>query len=276
MNTYDTPAASAVELPWALGLLSSEALTAIPPPTPMILELVSLAETVTLPAISGSATVPVFLIEASVSVVIELIAMPAAIARLNDAESLESGGMFRLADVFATAAAMAAATDVICELLVALTVTAPETATSVPSSSASAPPPMRLEATPAPIPALPPKAIAPATATIDVVSAAMMLRLDPVTVPPRSLASVSVSIVLIATDPATPYPCGAPPSPAATAQIRPVASAATRTAPTLESDEPSMKACVVLSRMLTDTAPAMPTALLVFCDTAAAPDTATL
>ena len=242
----------------------------------MILELVSLAETVTLPAISGSATVPVFLIEASVSVVIELIAMPAATARLNDAESLESGGMFRLADVFATAAAMAAATDVICELFVALTVTAPETATSVPSSSASAPPPMRLEATPAPIPALPPKAIAPATATIDVVSSAMMLRLDPVTAPPRSLASVSVSIVLIATDPATPYPCGAPPSPAATAQIRPVASAATRTAPTLESDEPSMKACVVLSRMLTDTAPAMPTALLVFCDTAAAPDTATL
>ena len=242
----------------------------------MILELVSLAETATLPATSGSATVPVFLIEASVSVVIELIAMPAAIARLNDAESLESGGMFRLADVFATAAAMAAATDVICELLVAVTTAAPETATSVPSSSASAPPPMRLEATPAPIPALPPKAIAPATATIDVVSSAMMLRLDPVTAPPRSLASVSVSIVLIATDPATPYPCGAPPSPAATAQIRPVASAATRTAPTLESDEPSMKACVVLSRMLTDTAPAMPTALLVFCDTAAAPDTATL
>ena len=127
-----------------LGLLSSDALTAIPPPTPMIFDSVSVADIFTLPAESGSAAVPVFLIVASVSVVIELIAMPAATARLNEAESLESGGMLRLAEVFDTATAMAAATDVICELLVAVTVTAPETATSVPSSSASAPPPMRL------------------------------------------------------------------------------------------------------------------------------------
>ena len=56
------------------------------------------------------------------------------------------------------------------------------------------------------MPALPPKAIAPATATIEVLSSAVMLRLDPVTAPPRTLASVSVSIVLTATEPATPYP----------------------------------------------------------------------
>ncbi len=98
----------------------------------MIFDSVSVADTVTLPAESGSAAVPVFLMEASVSVVIELIAMPAATARLNEEESIESGGMLWLADVFDTATAMAAATDVICERLVAATLTAPVTATRVP------------------------------------------------------------------------------------------------------------------------------------------------
>ena len=122
----------------------------------MIRESVSVAVTVTLPAFTGSATVPALEILAVVSESIVLIDTPAASARAKDLESWESGGMLSLADVDETAPAMAAATAVICELFSALTTTAPVTSTSALESQACAPPSIVLYANPAPMPALPP------------------------------------------------------------------------------------------------------------------------
>ncbi len=126
---------------------------------------------------------------------------------------------------------------------------------------------------PAPIPAFPPKAMDPATATIEVLSNAVMARLVASITPSMTFAAVSVSTVLIATDPATPYPFGAPPIPAATAVVVHKASAATVTAPAWVSEVLSTTASVVVFTRLTDTAPASPTDVLPlsFNDSANAP-----
>ena len=129
---------------------------------------------------------------------------------------------------------------------------------------------------PAPIPALPPQAIDPATATIEVVSFAVIERLAATITPSMTFAHVSVSIVLYATDPATPYPFAEAPIPAATAVVVHEASASTVTAPASMSDESAISACVALVTRFTVTAPANPTEVLPlsFSDRANAPDTA--
>ena len=89
-------------------------------------------------------------------------------------------------------------------------------------------------------------------------------------------AWVSLVIKLIATEPATPNPLGAPPKPAATAKMDPSALARTLTSPTFFSVALSMKACVILSWTLTVTAPAIPIAFFLFVEIATAPEIAKL